>query len=151
MADGGLAPHLGAGRLSELFGKSTLDQDRFIRTLGWRQAAAARPRRDVGRGPGRRSTPTPTGVNAWIDEHHGRPRRLPFVVDRRCWPAPAASAATTLEPWTPLDTVAWQKVQAWQLGGNFDSEIFRMLADAQARRPGADRRAVPGLRRRRCR
>jgi len=30
--------HIGAGRLSELFGKSTLDKDRFIRTLGWRQA-----------------------------------------------------------------------------------------------------------------
>jgi len=36
-----------------------------------------------------------------------------------------------MEPWTPVDTLAWQKVQAWQLGGNFDSEIFRMLADAK--------------------
>ena len=34
-----------------------------------------------------------------------------------------------LEPWTALDSLAWQKVQAWQLGGNFDSEVFRMLAD----------------------
>ena len=31
--------HISSGRLSELFGKSTLDQDRFIRTLGWRQSA----------------------------------------------------------------------------------------------------------------
>ena len=41
--------HISAGRLSELFGKSQLDDDRFIRTLGWRQAAerdlAALPRR----------------------------------------------------------------------------------------------------------
>src|SRR5688572_31170426 len=28
--------HISAGRLSELFGKSTLSEDRFIRTLGWR-------------------------------------------------------------------------------------------------------------------
>ena len=31
--------HIGAGRVSELFGKSQLDTDRFIRTLGWRRAA----------------------------------------------------------------------------------------------------------------
>ncbi len=30
-------------------------------------------------------------------------------------------------PWTPS---AWGKVQAWNLGGNFDSEVFRYLADA---------------------
>ena len=31
--------HISSGRLSELFGESTLKEDRFIRTLGWRQAA----------------------------------------------------------------------------------------------------------------
>src|SRR5947207_8396240 len=31
--------HISSGRLSELFGSSTLTEDRFIRTLGWRQAA----------------------------------------------------------------------------------------------------------------
>ena len=31
--------HISAGRLSELFGDATLEQDRFIRTLGWREAA----------------------------------------------------------------------------------------------------------------
>ena len=31
--------HISAGRLSELFGASQLDTDRFIRTLGWRGAA----------------------------------------------------------------------------------------------------------------
>ena len=30
--------HISAGRLSEMFGESQLDTDRFIRTLGWRQA-----------------------------------------------------------------------------------------------------------------
>ena len=28
--------HIGAGRLSELFGPTTLEEDEFIRTLGWR-------------------------------------------------------------------------------------------------------------------
>src|SRR5919109_2395952 len=31
--------HISSGRLSELFGKSTVDTDKFIRTLGWRGAA----------------------------------------------------------------------------------------------------------------
>ena len=35
------------------------------------------------------------------------------------------------EPWTPLDTLAWGKVQAWNLGGNMTSELFRYLADAR--------------------
>ena len=35
------------------------------------------------------------------------------------------------EPWTDLDTLAWGKVQAWNLGGNLETEIFRMLADAR--------------------
>ena len=35
------------------------------------------------------------------------------------------------EPWTPVDTLTWAKVQAWGLGGNMDTEIFRMLVDAR--------------------
>lgn len=31
--------HMSGGRLSELFGKSTLAKDKFIRTFGWEQAA----------------------------------------------------------------------------------------------------------------
>jgi penicillin G amidase len=30
--------HISAGRLAEMFGEDQLDTDRFIRTLGWRQA-----------------------------------------------------------------------------------------------------------------
>src|SRR4029079_2587899 len=36
--------HISCGRLSELFGASTLSEDKFIRTLGWRGAAE----RDLG-------------------------------------------------------------------------------------------------------
>jgi len=31
--------HISSGRLAELFGPGSVDDDRFIRTLGWRQAA----------------------------------------------------------------------------------------------------------------
>jgi penicillin G amidase len=110
--------HISAGRLSELFGESQLDTDVFIRTLGWRQAAE----RDL-------AAMTPetraildayaAGVNAWLDQERDS-LGLAFLV-----------AGATPEPWTALDSVTWQKVQAWNLGGNVDEEIFRYLADAQ--------------------
>ncbi len=65
--------HIGAGRVSELFGESQLDTDRFIRTLGWRQAAE----RDLA------ALDAPTvraleryaaGVNAWLGDEQ-RPAR----------------------------------------------------------------------------
>jgi penicillin amidase len=59
------------------------------------------------------------GVNAWLDGHRGS-LGLAFLV-----------AGVDPEPWTPLDSLAWGKVQAWNLGGNLDGEIFRYLADAR--------------------
>jgi len=60
--------HIGAGRLAELFGPTALERDRFIRTLGWRQAG----QRDLD------ATSADTraalqayadGVNGWVDQH----------------------------------------------------------------------------------
>ncbi|MEO5883935.1 MAG: penicillin acylase family protein, partial [Candidatus Limnocylindrales bacterium] len=59
------------------------------------------------------------GVNAWLDGHRDA-LGLAYVL-----------AGARPEPWTTIDTLAWGKVQAWNLGGNMDAEIFRWLADAQ--------------------
>ena len=120
--------HISAGRLSELFGPSTLTEDRFIRTMGWRQAA----QRDLDALPADARAVVDAyadGVNAWITGHDGA-LSLPFVVTG-LKAGIGGLGGYRLEPWTALDTMAWQKVQAWQLGGNFDSEIFRMVADAK--------------------
>ncbi len=120
--------HISAGRLSELFGSSTLTEDRFIRTLGWRQAAE----RDLAAIPadGRAALDAySAGVNAWIDAHQGS-LSLPFVVTG-LKAGIGGIGGYHLEPWTDVDTLSWQKVQAWQLGGNYDTEVFRMLADAK--------------------
>jgi penicillin amidase len=121
--------HIGAGRLAELFGPSQVDTDRFIRTLGWRQAAA----RDL-------AAMEPQvvqllqayadGVNAYIQSHAGG-LGLPFVVVGLQAGLGGGLGGYTPEPWTPLDTATWQKVESWQLAGNLDSEIFRLLADAR--------------------
>jgi penicillin amidase len=115
---------IGAGRLSELFGRSQLDADTFIRTLGWRRAAE----RDLAALSAEARAVLDAyaaGVNAYLDTHGDLP--LPFVV------AGALGAGGGLsgyhpEPWTALDTTTWQKVQAWNLGANWESELFRMLA-----------------------
>ena len=119
---------IGAGRLSELFGASTLDKDKYIRTLGWRQAAqrdldAMSPDSNAILGA------YADGVNAWIDEHNGK-LSTPFVV-AGLLSGSGGLGGITLEHWTPLDTATWQKVHAWSLGDNVDTEIFRLRADAK--------------------
>ena len=115
--------HISAGRLAEMFGESQLDADRFIRTLGWRQAAE----RDLAAmAPAARAVVDAyaEGVNAWLAQERGS-LGLAFVL-----------TGTEPEPWTPLDSVGWQKVQAWNVGANMDEELFRYLADARLGDPG---------------
>jgi penicillin amidase len=114
---------ISAGRLSEVFGASSLERDRFIRTLGWRQAAE----RDLAAlSPEARAVIDAyvAGVNAWLDANRGN-LGLAFLV-----------TGDEPEPWTALDTLTWGKVQAWNLGGNMDTEIFRFLADKRLGDPG---------------
>lgn len=110
--------HIGAGRLAELFGESQVDTDRFIRTLGWR-LAAQRDLEATGEATRAILAAYTEGVNVWLDAHRGS-LGLAFL-----------ASGVTPEPWTDLDTMTWGKVQAWNLGGNFDTEVFRYLADAR--------------------
>lgn len=124
--------HIGAGRLSELFGGSSLERDRFIRTLGWRQAA----QRDLDAMPQDVRDALAAyadGVNAWLADHDGS-LGPPFVV-AGLLAGTGGFGGYTPEPWTPLDSATWQKVQAWNLGGNWNGEIFRLLADARLGNP----------------
>jgi penicillin amidase len=111
--------HISAGRLAELFGgEDQLETDRFIRTLGWRQAAE----RDLAAiGPEGLAVLEAyvEGVNAWLDAERGDLGLAWLVI------------GAEPEPWTVLDTLTWGKVQAWNLGGNMDTELFRYLADAR--------------------
>ena len=119
----------GAGRLSELFGETTVDQDRFVRTLGWRQAAE----RDL-------AVASPEGlavlqayadgVNAYLDGHPGGLGTAWSIIGAQSGKSGLFDGFRP-EPWTPLDTLTWAKVQAWGLGGNWDTELFRLLMDAK--------------------
>ncbi len=131
---------IGAGRLSELFGEATLDTDRFVRTLGWRRAAE----RDLAAfSPDVRAAldAYARGVNAWLETHRGR-LGIEFVV-AGLLTGQGGLGGLEPEPWTPLDSATWQKVQAWSLGGNFESELFRWLADARLGDPARTDSLIP--------
>ena len=126
--------HISAGRLAEMFGESQLDTDRFIRTLGWRQATERDLAAMAPDGARPSWTRTREGVNAWLDQERDS-LGLAFLL-----------TGTEPEPWTALDSVGWQKVQAWNLGSNMDKELFRFLADARLGDPARTDELFPPYR-----
>ncbi len=104
---------IGSGRLSEAFGPGALDNDKFLRALGVRRAAAAQWEK-LG-GDARAAVLAYTaGINAFISGHV-RARPPEFLI-----------LGLDPEPWTPEDTLAWGIMMAWDLGGNWSNELLRM-------------------------
>jgi penicillin amidase len=101
-----------SGRLSEMFGQVTLDTDRFLRTVGLRRAAEAEAAQ-LDEETKRVLQAYADGVNAYVASRRGR-LPLEFTLLRH---AP--------EPWSPVDSIAFGKLMAWTLSGNWDSEILR--------------------------
>ncbi|WP_029045919.1 penicillin acylase family protein [Cupriavidus sp. amp6] len=102
-----------AGRLAEILGPSALDTDKFLRTLGVRRNAEAILAQAS---PQTRAAlqAYADGVNAWIDHRQG-PLPPEFLLLR-----------TQPERWEPADTLGWQTMMAWDLGGNWNQETLRM-------------------------
>jgi penicillin amidase len=115
--------HIGSARLSEMFGESQLDTDRFLRTLGWARVA----QRELDQS----DTFTRTileayaaGVNAYLAERQGSALSLEYAV------LGLMNRGYQPEPWQPLHSLTWAKVMAWDLGGNLDGEIERAILSA---------------------
>ena len=114
-----LRRHITAGRLSEMVGQDGVDTDRVIRTMGWRRVAEAEL-----------PTLAPTtrqylqayadGVNAYI-KAAGSPDKmgLEYTVLGQKFPD------YRVEPWSPVDSLAWLKAMAWDLRGDYDNELTR--------------------------
>lgn len=102
----------GHARLSEVLGEATVSTDRFLRTLGITQAAQADL--DIMDAKTRSYLDAYVrGVNAYIDANRGN---LPIEY---------TILGFKPEPWTALDSLVWSKMMAWDLGGNWDSELLR--------------------------
>ncbi len=104
---------IGAGRLAEAFGAPALETDRFLRALGVRRAAAAQWAKAS---PEVRAAIVAytAGVNALLQS--GTQKR----------PAEFVVLGLQPEPWTPEDSLAWAIMMAWDLGGNWSTELLRM-------------------------
>ena len=114
--------HVTAGRLSELFGDTTLDTDKVVRTLGWRRVAE----QELGviKPETRRYLEAyAAGVNAWLGRHRDTASQsLEYAV------LGLQRSGYRPEPWTPADSLAWLKAMAWDLRSNMDDELGRALA-----------------------
>lgn len=104
---------IGAGRLAEAFGAPALETDRFLRALGVRRAAAAQwariePRARAG------LLAYSAGINAFV-QREMKTRPPEFVI-----------LGLQPEGWTPEDSLAWAVMMAWDLGGNWTTELQRM-------------------------
>ncbi|MEU8245388.1 penicillin acylase family protein [Nonomuraea sp. NPDC048916] len=114
--------HMTAGRLSELFGAATLDTDKAIRTMGWRQVAE-QELPELSERTRRYLDSYSKGVNTWLEANpNASDRSLEYSVLK------AQNGGYTPEPWTALDSIAWLKAMAWDLRSNLEDEIDRALA-----------------------
>ena len=104
---------IGSGRLAEAFGEAALDNDKFLRALGVKRAAAAQWA--AAKGDARAAVLAYTaGINAYIQTAM-KARPPEFLV-----------LGIQPEPWTPEDSMAWAIMMAWDLGGNWSTELLRM-------------------------
>lgn len=120
-----LQRRIGAGRLSELFGETTLATDRFFRVLGLHRAAEAELAA-LGDEERRVLEVYANGVNAYLRQRRGR-LGLEFTLLRR-----------QPDPWRPVDSLYWAKAMAFNLSCNLFSEVLRSRLAA---RLGAERAA----------
>ncbi|WP_344452495.1 penicillin acylase family protein [Actinocorallia aurantiaca] len=114
--------HVTSGRLSELFGETTVETDKVVRTLGWRKIAE-RELALLEPETVRLLEAYADGVNAWLKHHPdtaGQSLEYSVLGLQRSGYRP--------ERWTPADSVAWLKAMAWDLRSNMDEEIGRALA-----------------------
>lgn len=122
--------HVGAGRLSALFGEGALEIDKVMRVLGLDRAAA----RDwqILR-PETRAilTAYADGVNAYLATHQGR---LPIEL---------TLLGVEPRPWTPVDSLTWGKLMSLNLSLNHGFEILRAHLIAKLGEPAARRLMSP--------
>ncbi|WP_405992739.1 penicillin acylase family protein [Streptomyces sp. NBC_00986] len=112
--------HMTAGRLSEMFGKSQVKNDEFLRTLGWDRVAQKEYDTKLSASTKKYLQAYAKGVNAYLQGKDGKDISLEYA---------ALGFKNDYKPqkWTPVDSVAWLKAMAWDLRGNMKDEIDRAL------------------------
>ena len=101
-----------AGRLAEAVGEGALESDRFLRTLGIRRAAQAN------------FTHLDAETQSLLEAYAAGVNA--FLASKPVLPIEFWMTGVNPEPWTPADTLGWVKMMAWDLGGNWRSELLRL-------------------------
>ncbi|MFF3911157.1 penicillin acylase family protein [Streptomyces sp. NPDC001848] len=112
--------HMTSGRLSEMFGKSQVTNDEFLRTLGWDRVAQKEYDTKLSASTKKYLQAYAKGVNAYLKGKDGKEISLEYA-------ALGLTNDYKPEPWTPVDSVSWLKAMAWDLRGNMQDEIDRSL------------------------
>ncbi len=103
---------IGSGRLSEALGPAAQGTDKFLRALGVRRAAEAQWAQ-LGDESKRVLSAYAAGINAWQRNHlKARPPEMLLL-------------GVPVQDWTPVDSLAWSIMMAWDLGGNWNTELLR--------------------------
>src|SRR5699024_1553450 len=112
--------HMTSGRLSELFGASQLDTDKFLRTLDWHgiaeQELEALPDRERAY-----YEAYADGVNAYLAAREGGELALAYTV------LGLHNSDYEPVPWTRVDSAAWRTGMAWELRTTSADEPTRAL------------------------
>ncbi len=112
--------HIGSARLSEMFGASQVQTDAFLRSLGWRQLAE-QEYNQLSQESKAILKAYSEGVNAYLKDHQGAALSLEYAI------LGIMNKEYKVESWTPIHTLTWAKVMAWDLGGNMEEEIQRAI------------------------
>ncbi len=112
--------HVTAGRLAELFGYDALETDEFVRTMGWR-SVAERELPLLSTDTRRYLESFASGVNAYLADHDGATLSLEYAA------LGLSGVGYTPEKWSAVDSLAWLKAMAWDLGGDASDEAARAL------------------------
>ena len=112
--------HIGSGRLSEMFGKSELVTDTFLRTLGW-ERVAQQELNQMSSDERALLQAYADGVNAYLSAHKGAALSLEYAVLK------LLTRGYAPEPWQPVHTLTWGKVMAWDLSSQGKSEAERAI------------------------
>ena len=118
-----ISRRLARGRLSALFGPDETLQatDRLARTLGFEQLALANYNASTFETRAVLHAYT-AGVNAYIQGRAPGDLAVEYtLLDLRL-------DDITIDPWSPLDTLAWLLALQWQTSGNVSQEIMRAQA-----------------------
>jgi penicillin amidase len=113
--------HIGQGRLSEISGEVTLEDDKFIRTMGWNRMAAdtvAYYEREAPEFMALMEAYS-AGVNAYIDEHKDELSINYTILN-------LVSEPWEIEPWEPIDTASWGVVMSDVLSRDWPREVRRL-------------------------